>query len=555
MRGCKSESISAAQDREAAMYKVIFVDDEILIREAVSENTPWSETGFVLAGTAENGREAIKLLERERPDLLLTDIRMPIMDGLELSAYVQEHFPDMKVMIISGHDEFEYAKRALKYGVSEYILKPITADELRVELLKIKEKLDSLNSERENVKKIQRAYNENLPMLRDLFLNRVIEGNGARNDLLEQLAHFNVKLYGSFQAICMVVKEDSSEFFEKYGDMNKDIIEFAIYNISNEIIEEYVQANCFRNMNDQTVFLCTADSEKGLQELIKEIGGRIILEMQKCMKTRVSILVGDTVKEPYAWQHSYENAKQAEEFRFLLEDSAFVYGRDFVMKTEHTGMKTSAWNERLVLLIKTNQSKELKGAVEELFQEFREKLFERKVIFIHIQNIVLTVLITLEESEMDLGGSFEKESAFISKLNEYEHLREIKEEFLNYCLALAKGIVGKRESVNQKQAVLALDYIEKNYMNAGMSLNTVCEYLSVSTSYFSTIFKAYTGETFIETLTRVRIEKAKKLLKTTSLKNYEVALEVGYSDPHYFSSIFKRQTGKTPGEYAKSVRN
>ena len=155
---------------------------------------------------------------------------------------------------------------------------------------------------------------------------------------------------------------------------------------------------------------------------------------------------------------------------------------------------------------------------------------------------------------MDLGGNFDKESAFISRLHEYEHLREIKEEFLNYCLALSKSIVGKRESVNQKQAVLALDYIEKNYMNTDMSLNTVCEYLSVSTSYFSTIFKSYTGETFIETLTRVRVEKAKKLFETTSLKNYEVAAEVGYSDPHYFSSIFKKQTGKTPGEFARSVR-
>lgn len=537
------------------MYKVLFVDDEILIREAVSENTPWSEAGFSLIGTAENGREAIRLMEQECPDVLLTDIRMPIMDGLELAAYVQEHFPDTKVMIISGHDEFEYAKRALKYGVSEYILKPITSQELCEELLKIKGKLDSVNNERENVKKIQRAYHDNLPMLRDLFLNKVIEGNGSRSDLSGQLAHFSIRLYGEYQSVCMVVKEDSSEFYAKYQDLNKDLIDFAIYNISHEIAEEYVQIHCFRNMNDHTVFVCSAGSEKELQELITEYGERIIMEMKKCMKTKVSILVGETVTKPFDWQQSYENAKQAEEFRFLLEDCSFIYGKDFVMKTEYSGMKTAAWNERLVLLIKTNQQEELKEAVEELFLEFREKLFERKVIFIHIQNIVLTVLITLEESEMDLGGNFEKESSFISRLSEYEHLHEIKEEFLKYCLALAKGIVGKRESVNQKQAVLALDYIEKNYMNAGMSLNTVCEYLSVSTSYFSTIFKAYTGETFIETLTRVRMEKAKKLLETTSLKNYEVALEVGYSDPHYFSSIFKKQTGKTPGEYAKCVRN
>ncbi|HOO29001.1 MAG TPA: response regulator, partial [Lachnospiraceae bacterium] len=333
------------------MYKVIFADDEILIREAVSENTPWSEAGFKLTGTAENGRDAIALMEKDCPDLLLTDIRMPIMDGLELSSYVQKHFPDTKVMILSGHDEFEYAKRALKYGVSEYILKPITSQELCEELKKIKEKLDALKCERENVRKIQRAYQNNLPMLRDLYLNRVIEGNSSRNDLPEQLTHFNVKLYGGYQAVCMAVKEDSSEFFSKYKDMNRDIIEFAIYNIAHEIMEDYEQANCFRNMNDQTVFICTADTEKKLQEMIEKIGESIIFEMNKCMKTKVSILVGTTVKQPYEWQVSYENAKLAEEFRFLLEDYEFVYGRDFIMKAERGGIKTSLWNERLVLLI------------------------------------------------------------------------------------------------------------------------------------------------------------------------------------------------------------
>jgi two-component system response regulator YesN len=158
------------------MYKVVFADDEILTREAIAENTPWEEAGFQLVGTAENGRDAIAVIEEQKPELLVTDICMPVMDGLELSGYVQTHYPDMKVMILSGYDEFEYAKKALKYGVSEYILKPITSAELKDELIRIREKLDKDAEKRDRIAGIRREYEENLPLLREHFLERLLNG-------------------------------------------------------------------------------------------------------------------------------------------------------------------------------------------------------------------------------------------------------------------------------------------------------------------------------------------------------------------------------------------
>ena len=122
------------------MYKAILVDDEFLTREAISKNTKWNDCGFELIGTAENGKEAIELLEKDLPDLIITDICMPVMDGLGLASYIYENHPEIKVIIISGYDDFEYAKKALKYEVADYILKPITSFELAEELEKIKKK-------------------------------------------------------------------------------------------------------------------------------------------------------------------------------------------------------------------------------------------------------------------------------------------------------------------------------------------------------------------------------------------------------------------------------
>lgn len=539
------------------MYKIIFIDDEILIREAVLKNTPWKEAGFEISGTAGNGKEAIELINKVHPHVVLTDIRMPVMDGLELAKYIHENYPDIKVMILSGHDEFEYAKRALKYGVSEYILKPITAEELKEELIKIRQKLDESISEREKVLKIQRAYEENMPFLRDLYLNKLLDRNGFFGDWREQFSHFKITYLGGFTSVCMVALEDASAFFLRYPDTQRDLVDFAIYNISHEICENRESIYCLRNMNDKTIMIFTAGTEEALQRLIRDIGERIIYELARCMDIKVSIVIGKNVTDPVEWCLSYDNAKQAEEFRFLLDDCTFVYGLDFV-PSHAVGVgrtvKTPVWTERLVLLIKTNQTAEIAKACAELFKEIKSNRPDRKSVYVHVQNLVLSIIITLEENDLLTREEYEKDVAFINHLNEYEHLKDVEEAFLKLCLSLAEGIAGNRESDNKKLAVLALDYIEKNYHNPDISLNAVCEYLSVSMSYFSTIFKAHTGETYVEAVTRVRVDKAKHLLSTTNMKNYEIAEAIGITDPHYFSTIFKKQTGMTPGEYVKSVR-
>ncbi len=535
------------------MYKAVFVDDEYLTRDAISRNTPWEEVDFVLVGTAENGRAAIALIEEVKPDLILTDICMPVLDGIGLAAYVHEHHPEIMVVIISGYDDFDYAKQAMRYEVADYILKPITSVELVEELGKIRKKLDAAAEKRGQLEKIQQEYRKNMPILRNHFLSRLLEGNYPPGDILPRLEYFGLQTAGRFQAAAMIELEDASAFLELYPDSTQELLEFSVANISEELVRENPHVIFLQNTENRSICIFSEDSEASLQREIEKTGNSIVDAMGHFMKMKVCILVGQTVTGPENWAASYAGTLRARENRFLLEERVFVYEKDFSGREGNGFLRTSFWVDKLVLSIKLNRLAELREDTSLMFREFRESGCDRKKLLLHIQNMVLTILINLEDNEVDIGREAE-EADFINHLSEYRHLADVEVCFLEFCNKLSSDIAGKRESVNQKQAVLALDYMEKNYSNVNLSLGSVCSHLCVSTSYFSTIFKNATGETFVEALTRIRMEKAKGLLEASNMKSYEVALAVGYNDPHYFSSIFKKHTGMTPTEYAKQLR-
>ncbi len=538
------------------MYKVLFADDEILTREAITENTPWEETGFTLMGTAQNGKEAIELMENSRPDLLITDICMPIMDGIELSKFVKNNYPEIQVVILSGYDEFEYAKQALKNGVAEYILKPITSLELKEELLKFKDKIDKANNQKCHVEKIQRAYEKNMPVVREHFLNRLLEGNISKEQIVKRLEYFNINLAGTYQAVAFVEIEDATEILKLYPGIPENLMQFAIANIANEVLENETRTITFQNVNDTCVVIYMEESENKLQKLIYKTGNNIREEMQRCMKTNVYIAVGETVHAPTQWKKSYESARHAKEFKYLLEEPVFIFKKDYrkaEYRTEQFNMEMNEWIDKLVLSIKANQKEVLEKTIRDLFKKISDAKYERQDACLQIQNCVLSIAIKLEEMGLELPNHAERETSFMNKLHSYKKISMIEEKFSAFCLELTDIIASKKEDSNQTMAELAIDYMIKNFNNPELSLNMVCEYLSVSVSYFSMIFKNYTKETFIEMLTKVRMEKAKKMFQTTRKKNYEVSEAVGYNDPHYFGVIFKKYTGMTPTEYIRTI--
>jgi len=535
------------------MYKVLLVDDEILTREAISQNVPWNDIGFTLIGAAENGREAVGLVETERPDLVLTDICMPVMDGIALSGYLYEKHPETKVIIISGYDDFEYAKQAIKFGVSNYILKPITSCELMEELEKIKKKIEQTAEKKREFEQIQTKLEKSVPTLRSHFLTRLLEGNYTKNDIQSQIHQLGIHLNGQKQAVVMLEVEDFTAFLERYPIAAEELIKFAVANIAEEIAAGNERIVFFENESNNSHFIFAEESSDALYRLIDTVCRKMIDAVWKYMHTRVCAVVGNIVKGPANWKRSYQSVLHAREHKFLFEGQEIIYSKEVIPAKGTEKLELMHRTEKLVLMIKLNQSEEIKSETAQIFLRLRESGKENKELLVVIQNLIITILMALDDH---LSGTKKEEdrSSFIIRLQEARQLSDIEIQFEKFCIDLADDIAVKRENPSEKQAIKAMDYIEKNYMNAEMSLHTVCEYLCVSTSYFSAIFKNATGETFVEALTRIRINKAKDFLESSDMKNYEVAIEVGYQDPHYFSSIFKKQVGVTPTEYVKQLR-
>ena len=218
------------------MYKVLLVDDETLIREAISENIQWEEIGFSFMGACENGRQAMEAIEKEQPDLLLTDINMPFVDGMELTKFVYENYPDTKVIIISGFDEFEYAKNAVKYQVLEYILKPITPMEFTETLLRVKKMFDERKESQRDMKKIRSAYVSNLPMVQGRYLHNLLNGTVDYAKLDEKQEELRLNLSAGCYNTALVEGDSLEPFISRYANVKDELALFAIYNITAEIV-------------------------------------------------------------------------------------------------------------------------------------------------------------------------------------------------------------------------------------------------------------------------------------------------------------------------------
>lgn len=535
------------------MYKVLLVDDEVLIREAIRENIHWEEMGFELIGSCENGKEAMEVIEKTPPDLVLTDIYMPYVDGIELARYIHENCPDTRTVIISGYDEFEYAKQAVRYQVMEYIVKPVTPSELTEVLEKARASLDELHARNETLKKLKGAYRINRPFQRGRFLNSLLRGDEPAELLEEKMRELEISLPGTVFNTAVLEGDDLSPFVNQYPGVRDELALFSIYNITQELIEQEGLGVVFQNMDEKTVIIFGGSTGEELEERIGTSLETVRKTIRDLLLIETTAGVGETVRQlPRLWQ-SYEKARAALELKWLLGGNQ-VLSSGLLDARRSTPVDVSHWAARVCQCVKDGDDARIEQAVRDFAQELREVRSNRNRAIIYMQNLLLTVVNTANLNEDQESQILKEEKELMNRLYTYERLRDMATDVIAICCSISRLLNEQRDSYGKKQAMRALEYIEQNYMSPDVSLNSVCSHLAMSTSYFSTLFKTHTGETFIEALTKKRMEKARELLENTSKRAYEIAGEVGFSDPHYFSVAFKKATGKTPTEYARENR-
>ena len=538
------------------MYRILLVDDEILVRDAIRENIDWAGMDCELVGDCQNGQEAAEFVNKHPVDIVLTDICMPYMDGMELSHFLHDNYPDIVIVIFSGFGEFEYAKKAIQYNVSEYLLKPITAMELTAVIGRMKEKVDQRQKEKrklENLTKASENYRKNAQIIRSKAIEALVGCSQDVNESLAQLKNMGIELVGPNYRVAVFDIDLYSDMYKVDVEKRQEsaLMAFVLYNISNEIAERESAGIAYQEGSNRVCILFqgvrTRDSNNKIRSICREIQQKV----KEVIGIEVSMGIGGWVRNLEDLILSHDVAAKAIQYRYLLGGSLLL---DMEEKKPNREISLYDTLEQLTDSLKTGKKETMELCLSRMEQEIKDALVEKSRACMYLQQIVRAVGSASESLQTEREEPLRGSETLLRNVTEQSTFQQAIGLVKEYAEEVFEKLSSLNSSSGQRQASLALDYIQNNYMDPNLSLNGICSYLSISTSYFSTIFKEVTGETFMEVLIRTRMDKARELLENTTLKNYEIAEKVGFSDPHYFGISFKKITGKTPTEYAREYR-
>jgi len=538
------------------MYTCLFVDDEIEIREGMKGKIDWNSQMFNEPLLAANGAEAIEMLESIEPDLLITDINMPYIDGLQLANWVKKQYPLTKIIILSGIDEFEYAKEALRIHVDAYMLKPVTADEL---ISTIQQLLAELEAERErhsNMKQLEEHYHLSYPIVKEKFLTSLITRVQNKEDVFKKAEKYGVSLQGSLYIISCIevihselIKQTKSSSLAESTDL--DLKLFALNNVTTEVWEKYGLGHVFV-FSDHLLLLSifSQDDAQAAVEMTQKAMAEVLKSINRFLNLQVIIGIGSPVDDVNKLKYSYEGALLAIDYRSLLGSNNVFYIEDMELRAPSNFIFDDFKAQQLTRTLKLGTKEELTALLTDIFNE----VLEAGVSLANKRYYMHEMLVTIIKLMKTYTSMEHDEMGWISYFNRLQSIEETKAWFALICEQIREQIEEGRETKYKQIIEEAIQYIKENYHDSELSITTVCDHLHISTSYFSGLFKKECKMTFGAYLKQVRMEKAMELLRTTELKSFEIASMVGYADPNYFSLSFKKFVGLSAKDYRNTIK-
>ena len=536
------------------MYKLAIFEDEPTVRKNIIKKIDWEKYGFKIVGEAENGKEALEVIEATCPDVIITDIEMPFMDGLELSKITREKYPTVKIVILTGFDEFKYAQSAIELEVVEYILKPVSSEGLITTIKKLKQQLDIEINQKENLQLLKENYLKSLPIIRENFLNELITNKHEKVDVLEKADYLNMNFHGKI-CICSVISIDKTSINKtNFAQSDYELIKFAILNTSREIVEKTNLGHVFSHEDHIVIISLFLENDKELIEkkLFKHLE-EISYSIEKYMKITVSIGIGNLSSNIEEISNSYKNALISLNYRFIIGNNKLIYIDDLEPQSQIKIEFDEKKENMLLTSIKFGNENDVCNTIEELFSYFKDEKTSFNDYQVYLLEILAVIVKVSKSLMLDTGELFGQNYNLFVEMFKFNTLREVKLWFKNICIRLMVSISARRQSSCKMHVEKAKKYIVENYWDSEISLNSVSSYLHISPSYFGAIFKEEIGETFINYLLSVRMNNTKNLISTTNLKNYQIAEKVGYTDQYYFSHSFKKYFKISPNEFRNNI--
>ncbi len=534
------------------MIKIMIVDDEYVIRKGIMTSIDWESMGMTVVGEAANGREGYEKALSLKPDIIITDVKMPVMDGLELTKLLKETMPKVRVVIISGYDEFQYAREALRLGVGEYLLKPIGAEELIKIMIKQCDDIIKESSEIDREIKIKSIFTENLYYMQEKFMISVVKGEyGDWINFPNKSRELNLDMSGKdYQAVILEI-DDYLLITESMSPVEKKQIRNNVKSIADRILGPSTNSLFFFGDNDYLFSVINVkDSNRyDLNNLYREIQ----YEVKKNHSITVTFGLSNIHKSACDIPGAFDEALDTIGKKAFKGKNKIISVND-VDKPEGISpvIYTSSFEKEVIGYIKTVDSEKLNMSLDKMYSI----LAGAKADYKDIKNICLR-LITIAESQLDelgveYGNQYGKKFDYYMEIEKYETFEDIKiwnkSIFQSFIEAIQKNKNDKFKGIVK----VAMQYTNEHYYE-DIGVEHVAAITYVTPNYFSRIFKKETGKSFTEWLNTMRLEKAKILLKDLRLKVYEVAEKVGYNDYKIFTHNFKKYVGCTPKEYRENI--
>ena len=530
--------------------KVFLVEDESVVREGLRDNIPWQQFGYQFVGEAGDGEMALPLIRKTKPDVLITDIKMPFMDGLLLSHIVGQEFPEMKIIIISGYDDFEYARQAIKVGVEQYLLKPITRRNLQKTLTEVKEKIESEQEQKNYLNKYRDDMHEYEQFFLRNFFEKIFAGQLSVQEIYEEAQKHSLNMNAPCYNLVMIDVQGKSEW-RSAGE------------ICQKCCEELMRF-LMRFPNYYLVFRWSVNVYgimiQGEEENIVERTSKCLEGMEQiCRQYEEEVnwyaAAGSPVERFSLLSDCYRKLNNVFSYRFF-EPSKHIISEQTMEGVANEGgegaFETVDMAKVNPELLKSFLSKGQKEEVTDFVVNFLNGIgpaLHSKIFWDYLLlNIRFTTLSYIESI-----GVTQQEFLQHVHMDNIQKMEISLENMQNYMVEILTQAILFRDketdSQGKKALKKALEYIEDNYTQESLSLNEIAAIIEVTPNYFSAMFSQEMQMTFVEYVTQKRMEKAKQLLQETEMRANEIALAVGYKNPHYFSFVFKKTQGCTPREY------
>ncbi|MCI6452902.1 MULTISPECIES: response regulator [Hungatella] len=534
------------------LYSIILVDDEEEVRKSIIKQIDWESAGFQVVGDAENGEDALEKIEVLEPDVVLTDIRMPYMDGLTLAEKIRQRYPSTKVVIFSGYDDFEYAQKAIKLNVTEYILKPVNVEELTSILKRIKYNLDEEIEEKRNVSRLRENYRKSLPIIREQFFNDMVHRRLA-DDLIEsKLREYDIPITGARKWIIAAIDVEKSDDRSKKTlslHEEEELIPISVMQIVREKLKSYCRFSLFQSTAEAGMVVIAALDDDNTTTGLIDVLGDICKETKRILEVPVTIGIGHSVTGLSKIAGSYQSAVEALGYKAVVGSGITIYINDMEPVGSGKLEFDNSDESDFISAVKFGPDEKIEAVMVRISGKLESARVHYRQQQVYVFGVLNTVIQMIQQYDLNLEEILGGELEYLNVIDKLQKREEFGEWLLKTARKMNQAINQERDMTTRQVIQQARQYIMDNYQNPDLSVEMICRHLHMSPAYFSTMFKKETGQAYIAYLTEIRLNKAVELLNKTDDKTYVIASKVGYQEQNYFSYVFKKKFGVSPTKF------